>query len=67
MDYDADQSDEQARSEAAVAAGADVTDVDGADPEADRQVNPRMRLYTLRVASNKEDRVKDALEIRKGG
>lgn len=30
----------------------------GHDPT---QVNPRMRLYTLRVASNKEDRVREAL------
>src|SRR5690606_22843336 len=62
MDNAADQSDEQTPAEQTDREAAAVTtETAGADPEASRQVNPRMRLYTLRVASNKEDRVKDAL------
>lgn len=64
MDNAADQSDDLTRPDQTGPQNAAATDIEDADPDAARHVNPRMRLYTLRVASNKEDRVKDAL-IRK--
>ena len=41
----------------------DATSVDAGQegPPEEQPLNPNMRLFTLRVASNKEDRVHDAL------
>ena len=52
--------DASASPEPAKAGHASADDLESG-PEDDSGLNPKMRLFTLRVASNKEDRVRDAL------